>query len=69
MLTEYSVVFSHLQDCSKEYSFSQARLIKNTKRQHISSLCHYWFLEHELMQTMDFEDTVVESVQSGGKRC
>lgn len=69
MLTEYSIVFSQLLDCSKEYSFSQARLIKNAKRQRISVLCHCWHLERELTPTMDFEDTMIASVQSRGKRC
>lgn len=68
MLTEYSIVFSQLLDCSTEYSVSQARMIKNAKRQHISILCHCWLLEHELTHTTDFEDTMIESVQSGEKR-
>lgn len=69
MLTEYPVVFSQLLACSKEFSFSKARLIKNAKRQRISIPYHCWLLEHELTHTMDFEDTMTESVQSGGKRC
>lgn len=69
MLSEYPVVFSQLLAGSKVFSFSQARLIKNAKTQHISVPCHCWLLEHELTHTTDFEDTMIESVQSGGKRC
>lgn len=68
MVSEYSIVFSRLLDFSEEYSFSKAKLIKNAKRQCISILCHCWLLEHGLTRTMDFEDAVIESIWSLGKK-